>query len=75
MVAGLSAVAGGFGVASAIAGDPNPAMGRPDQVAWELFAQIARDASRIDATPPDRTSNPTRRAPDEATTPAPEDPA
>jgi hypothetical protein len=44
VVAGLALAAGSFGVAPAI-GDPNPAMSRPDQVAWELFAQVARPAA------------------------------
>ena len=44
VVAGLALAAGSFGAAPAI-GDPNPAMSRPDQVAWELFAQVARPAT------------------------------
>ncbi|MGN6570132.1 MAG: hypothetical protein ACTHLO_01810, partial [Pseudolabrys sp.] len=44
VVAGLALVAGAVGVAPAV-GDPNPAMSRPDQVAWELIAQIARPAA------------------------------
>ncbi|HEY5280054.1 MAG TPA: hypothetical protein VIJ67_09900, partial [Pseudolabrys sp.] len=33
-------------MAPALAGDPNPAMSRPDQTAWELLAQIARPAAK-----------------------------
>jgi hypothetical protein len=44
-LAGLAVAAGCLGIATALAGDPNPAMSRPDQVAWELFTQIARDAA------------------------------
>jgi len=40
----LAFVAGASGIAPASA-DPNPAMSRPDQVAWELMAQIARPAA------------------------------
>src|SRR3569833_1211287 len=43
VVAGRALAAGSFGVAPAI-GDPNPARSRPDLVAWELMAQIARPA-------------------------------
>src|SRR5690349_5504162 len=40
--AGLALVAGALGMAAAPAADINPAMNRPDQLAWDLFAEIAR---------------------------------
>jgi hypothetical protein len=42
VLAGLALAAGAFGVAPALAADSNPAMTRPDQLAWDLFAEIAR---------------------------------
>jgi hypothetical protein len=42
VLAGLTLAAGVLGATPAAAGDPNPAMSRPDQVAWELMAQIVR---------------------------------
>ena len=47
MLAGLAVATGCLGIATALAGDPNPAMSRPDQVAWELFTQITRDAAAM----------------------------
>lgn len=43
-VGGLSMAAGWLAIAAALAAEPNPAMSRPDRVAWELFAEIARPA-------------------------------
>ena len=44
MLGGLALAAAALSVGPAPAADPNPAMSRPDQVAWELMAQIARPA-------------------------------
>ena len=41
---GLALAAAALSVGPAPAADPNPAMSRPDQVAWESMAQIARPA-------------------------------
>jgi len=46
VVASLALAVGCLGMAPALAGDPNPAMSRPDQTAWELLAQIARPAAK-----------------------------
>jgi hypothetical protein len=43
--AGLALVAVALGTATALAGDQNPAMSRPDWLAWDIFAQIARPAA------------------------------
>ena len=44
VLAGLALAAGTLALAPALAGDPNPAMSQPDQVAWDLMARIARPA-------------------------------
>ena len=44
MLGGLALAAAALSVGPAPAADPNPAMSRPDQVAWELMAQNARPA-------------------------------
>ena len=46
VVASLALAVGCLGVATALAGNPNPAMSRPDQTAWELLAQITRSAAK-----------------------------
>jgi hypothetical protein len=44
MLGGLALAAAALSVGPAPAAEPNRAMSRPDQVAWELLAQIARPA-------------------------------
>lgn len=45
VLAGLALLGGSLGIAAALAAEPNPAMTRPDRLAWELLAQIARPAA------------------------------
>jgi len=49
-LAAFAVLIASFCATAVLAGDPNPAMSRPDQVAWDLLAQIARNA----ATPGNR---------------------